>query len=407
MLRTFKAWVGSFLAGFRHVWNPAPGPRACCGAGDRMWRVRACADQVLRARRSRQRRRASRGAIAQGRRGRRASTSRPHSFAAMPKRRSPAIRSARLRSSTSAISADPKVASPWLLLSRAALAIDAARQSRSAGGFRSAPPSRPMSPICGPRAKPEEAAALAGLGEAFARREMLAARARRLPRQPRLGRRRRPFATAYEALREEHGFSIADYKVDSDAASPRVCFQLLRPAGARQGGFRALRRRGRRGQCGCYRRGAAALRRRAQAWRALRHRAAAGPALRCRAKRLLKSADYEIYVRDRSAAGPLHRQELRPAARRARRASRSSRSTRPRSPPRSSASATATCSPLVRSEDFLAPARRLQGPPVRRRERREDLEWHARRAATSSTSDVDHRLSCHRGASASWSPAST
>ena len=37
------------------------------------------------------------------------------------------------------------------------------------------------------------------------------------------------FATTYEALRKEHGFRIADYKVDSDAASPRVCFQFSDP----------------------------------------------------------------------------------------------------------------------------------------------------------------------------------
>lgn len=30
----------------------------------------------------------------------------------------------------------------------------------------------------------------------------------------------------YEALREEHGFRILDYSVDSDAASPRICIQL-------------------------------------------------------------------------------------------------------------------------------------------------------------------------------------
>ena len=33
----------------------------------------------------------------------------------------------------------------------------------------------------------------------------------------------------YEALREEHGFRILDYKVDSDSASPRACFQFSEP----------------------------------------------------------------------------------------------------------------------------------------------------------------------------------
>src|SRR5262249_44967415 len=30
----------------------------------------------------------------------------------------------------------------------------------------------------------------------------------------------------YERLREEHGFRLLDYTVDSDAASPRACFQF-------------------------------------------------------------------------------------------------------------------------------------------------------------------------------------
>src|SRR5262249_7399848 len=30
----------------------------------------------------------------------------------------------------------------------------------------------------------------------------------------------------YERMREDHGFRLLDYAVDSDAASPRVCFQF-------------------------------------------------------------------------------------------------------------------------------------------------------------------------------------
>ncbi len=39
----------------------------------------------------------------------------------------------------------------------------------------------------------------------------------------------RPLRASYDKLREEHGFRILDYKVDSDAASPRVCFQFSEP----------------------------------------------------------------------------------------------------------------------------------------------------------------------------------
>ncbi|NNC01234.1 hypothetical protein HI113_46075, partial [Corallococcus exiguus] len=33
----------------------------------------------------------------------------------------------------------------------------------------------------------------------------------------------------YESLREEHGFRVTDFKVDSDSAAPRVCFQFSDP----------------------------------------------------------------------------------------------------------------------------------------------------------------------------------
>ena len=55
-------------------------------------------------------------------------------------------------------------------------------------------------------------------------------------------RRRAGVRQTYEALREKHGFRITDYKVDSDSASPRVCFQFSDPLAARQDRFRALRR---------------------------------------------------------------------------------------------------------------------------------------------------------------------
>jgi alpha-2-macroglobulin len=33
----------------------------------------------------------------------------------------------------------------------------------------------------------------------------------------------------YERMRETHGFRLLDYTVDSDAASPRACFQFSEP----------------------------------------------------------------------------------------------------------------------------------------------------------------------------------
>jgi uncharacterized protein YfaS (alpha-2-macroglobulin family) len=45
-----------------------------------------------------------------------------------------------------------------------------------------------------------------------------------------------PMRARYEALLNEHGFRILDYRVDSDAASPRVCFQFSEPLRARLDG---------------------------------------------------------------------------------------------------------------------------------------------------------------------------
>jgi uncharacterized protein YfaS (alpha-2-macroglobulin family) len=41
----------------------------------------------------------------------------------------------------------------------------------------------------------------------------------------------------YERLREEHGFRLLDYSVDSDAASPRVCFQFSEDLPAKRTDF--------------------------------------------------------------------------------------------------------------------------------------------------------------------------
>lgn len=78
------------------------------------------------------------------------------------------------------------------------------------------------------RSPGDEATALATLGDAFAVREMW---------RPALVAYKLSLAltdddevrSTYEGLRAEHGFRISDYKVDSDAASPRVCFQLSEP----------------------------------------------------------------------------------------------------------------------------------------------------------------------------------
>ena len=116
----------------------------------------------------------------------------------------------------------------------------------------------------------------------------------------------------YEDLREKHGFRIVDYKVDNEFGfSPRLLqfFRAARP----QDGFRALRRGGGRGERGAFERGAADLRRRPPARRALRDRRASGPAVRRR--RIAAQIRGLRNLRARSlAAGAFRRQGLRAAA---------------------------------------------------------------------------------------------
>ena len=257
----------------------------------------------------------------------------------------------------------------WLGFASAAKAIapQGLHGALAAPGARAPPP--PMSPISAPATRPTRPRRSPSWARLYAMQRDLAAR-RSTPIAASLAarRRRRPLRKTYEELREEHGFRITDYKVDSDSASPRVCFQLLRSAGARQGRFRALRRRFRRGQRRRHGRGAAALRRRPEARRALRHRAAPGPAVGCRREPAEVGRLRDLRPRP-LAAGALHRQATTCCRAPARRASRSSRSTPPRSPSRSSASATATCLPTVRSEDFLGQLGALRGrasSPTRR-----------------------------------------
>lgn len=74
----------------------------------------------------------------------------------------------------------------------------------------------------------DEAASLALLGQVYAAqqawRPSLNAYAASLKIQDDPGTR-----AIYEEIREEHGFRVLDFKVDSDASSPRVCFQFSDP----------------------------------------------------------------------------------------------------------------------------------------------------------------------------------
>ena len=145
----------------------------------------------------------------------------------------------------------------------------------------------------------DEAAALAALGDMYAAREIW---------RPSLNSYRASLALSddarvrqvYETLRETHGFRIIDFKVDSDSASPRVCFvsspnrsrpgrSILRHIVAVSGAANA----------------AVSVEAEQLCVDGLKHSERYAFVLRqglpsSVGESLLKSADYEIYVRDRA-----------------------------------------------------------------------------------------------------------
>ncbi|HEY8581459.1 MAG TPA: MG2 domain-containing protein, partial [Capillimicrobium sp.] len=102
----------------------------------------------------------------------------------------------------------------------------------------------------------------------------------------------------YEKLRAEHGFRIVDYKVDSDAASPRVCFNFSEPLAARTDFAPFLAISGASA-------GAVSAEDQQLCAEGLRHGERYAVVVRqglpsSVGESLLKSADYEIYVKDRA-----------------------------------------------------------------------------------------------------------
>ena len=73
----------------------------------------------------------------------------------------------------------------------------------------------------------------------------------------------------YEKMREDHGFRLLDYSVDADSASPRACFQFSEALPGKRTDFSPFVAVAGQRQAGALGRRQAALRRRAQARRAL------------------------------------------------------------------------------------------------------------------------------------------
>jgi uncharacterized protein YfaS (alpha-2-macroglobulin family) len=201
-----------------------------------------------------------------------------------------------MRTFTAAIAVEPREGSSWLGFAKAArststwMSSERARLQARAAAAAYAAYQRATS-------RADEAAALALLGEIHAAmsawRPALTAYRASLQLVDRAEVR-----TAYEDLREEHGFRILDYTVDSESASPRACFQFSDPLapGRDFAPFVAVS-------------GAANAAVTAESAQlcvdGLRHGQRYAIVLRqglpsAVDETLLKSADYEIYIRDRS-----------------------------------------------------------------------------------------------------------
>jgi len=129
------------------------------------------------------------------------------------------------------IAANPKDAGAWLAYSRAAIpASEDSRTIASGESYTLQQNGTTAAYIAYERAaaKPDQAAALAWLGEIYAKREMwrlsLNAYRASLDLADVAAVRK-----TYQDEREKYGFRILDYKVDNESASPRVCFQFSEP----------------------------------------------------------------------------------------------------------------------------------------------------------------------------------
>ncbi|HEV3042442.1 MAG TPA: MG2 domain-containing protein, partial [Roseiarcus sp.] len=200
------------------------------------------------------------------------------------------------RLAAAAVTANPKDAANWLALARLAISADDAKSNDryylvEEGATAAYAAYERLS------APPLQAEALALLGNLMARREMwrpaLDAYRASLDRRDDADTQK-----IYEDMREKHGFRITDYKVDNDSAAPRVCFQFSDPL-ARKTDFAPYI------AVSGAATGAISTEEQQLCVEDLKHGERYAIVIReglpsSVGESLLKSADYEIYVRDRS-----------------------------------------------------------------------------------------------------------
>ena len=123
-----------------------------------------------------------------------------------------------------AVAADPKDSAAWLALAKLGAQADDAQAD---GRYDLVEHGQTAAYAAYQRASaaPQQAEALALLGDLFARHEMwrpaLDAYRASLDR-----RDSEDTQKTYEDLREKHGFRIVDYKVDNESSAPRICFNF-------------------------------------------------------------------------------------------------------------------------------------------------------------------------------------
>ncbi len=134
-----------------------------------------------------------------------------------------------LAAAAAAVTADPRDPSNWLSYAQTALGVaDATQDWSERYTNRETGTTAAYAAYERARTRPQEASALALLGRAYEAREMW---------RPALDAYRLSLAAAdnprlratYTELREKRGFQIRDYKVDNDAATPRICFSFSDP----------------------------------------------------------------------------------------------------------------------------------------------------------------------------------
>ena len=132
-----------------------------------------------------------------------------------------------LRPLAAAISSTPRDASLWLLYSKAA-AAGGAQGGNDAYTLQEAAAAAAYTAYQRATVRNDESAALVWLGDMYAKRQQwrLSLNAYRAG----LERNDTPTVRAtYEQLRERYGFRVLKEQVDSDSASPRVCFPFSEP----------------------------------------------------------------------------------------------------------------------------------------------------------------------------------